>query len=295
MKNIAFIGLGNMGAPMCENLVKTKYNVFAYDLNQKPVKKLAKLGATPCKSLRELEGCDVYITMLQNGAQVKHVCIENEHALMHIAAKRALFIDCSSIDVDTAREIHEYAKEKKLKSLDAPVSGGISGAKAGSLTIMVGGKPSIFKKAMPILEVIGEKIIHTGREGTGQAAKICNNMILGVSMIAISEAYALADKLKLSKKKLFEISSNASGQCWAMTNYSPVPGLVKNVPSNNKYKPGFSAQMMLKDLLLSQDASTSVNQKTELGKYATTLYQYFVEQGFGDFDFSAIIKMIEQE
>lgn len=292
--SVAFIGLGNMGAPMAENLLKAGFEVKAHDISLNAITKLANKGALPCPELSDLEGADIYITMLQNGAQVKQVCIKDKNALMKHANAGAIFIDCSSIDVDSSRELHAYAKSKGLFSLDAPVSGGIKGAQSGELTIMIGGEASTLEKAKPILEVVGGKLIHTGIEGTGQAAKICNNMILGISMVAISEAYSLADKLGLSQQKLFEVSSNASGQCWAMTKYSPVPGLVPGSPSDNAFQAGFSAQMMLKDLLLSQAAAESTAQKTDLGKAATILYQYFVDQGYGDLDFSGIIKMIEK-
>ncbi len=291
---IAFIGLGNMGAPMAENLLKAGYPLKVHDINLNAIHKLTSQGAIACTELAEIEGADVYITMLQNGAQVHQVCIKDKQSLMSRANPGALFIDCSSIDVDTSRTIHAHAKTLGLLSLDAPVSGGIAGAQSGQLTMMVGGSKEAFEKAKPILDVLSGKLIHTGIEGTGQAAKICNNMILGISMAAISEAYSLAEKLGLSKKVLFDVSSNASGQCWAMTAYSPVPGLVEGSPSDNGYQPGFTAQMMLKDLLLSQAAADSTSQKTELGKAATILYQYFVDQGFGDMDFSGIIKMIEK-
>lgn len=229
---IAFIGLGNMGTPMAENLISAGYTLKAYDINQNAVYKVAEKGAIACQELSELEGCDVYITMLQNGAQVKQVCMLEKISLMSIAPKNALFIDCSSIDVNCTRELHAHAKELNLLYIDAPVSGGIIGAQNAQLTFMIGGDKKAFSKSEPILNILGNKLIHTGVVGTGQAAKICNNMILGISMAAISEAYALAEKLGLSKEKLFEVSSNASGQCWAMTEYSPVPGLVNDVPSN---------------------------------------------------------------
>lgn len=293
---IAFIGLGNMGMPMAENLIKAGFTLKAYDINQNAIHQLALKGAVACHELSELKGADVYITMLQNGAQVKQVCIENKLSLMSsLAQEGALFIDCSSIDVESAQKLHRQAEKLNFLSLDAPVSGGIIGAQTGTLTFMIGGKSSTLEKARPLLEAMGKKLIHTGIAGTGQAAKICNNMILGISMAAISEAYALGEKLGLTKEKLFEVSSNSSGQCWAMTQYSPVPGLIENAPSNNNFKPGFTAQMMLKDLLLSQSAADSAKQTTELGKAATILYQYFVDQGFGDMDFSGIIQMIEKQ
>lgn len=292
--SIAFVGLGNMGAPMAENLLKAGFEVKVHDINLNAITKLASKGAIACPDLNQLEGADIYITVLQNGAQVKQVCIKNKQALMKSAKPGAVFIDCSSIDVDTCRELHAFAKSQGLLSIDAPVSGGINAAISGELTMMVGGDIPTFEKVKPILEVLGSKLIHTGTEGTGQAAKICNNMILGISMVGISEAYSLADKLGLSQKKLFEVSSNASGQCWAMTKYSPVPGLVEGSPSDNNYQPGFTAQMMLKDLLLSQAAAESTDQKTDLAKAATIIYQYFVDKGFGELDFSGIIKMIEK-
>lgn len=294
MARIAFIGLGNMGMPMATNLVKAGFDVKAYDINPDSVRQIARTGAVACYELQQLAGCDVYITMLQNGSQVKHVCIEHQAALMNHAPANALFIDCSSIDVNSSREIHQYAKQHHFDSVDAPVSGGIAGAVAATLTIMIGAETQAYQRAKPILSILGKKLIHAGSPGTGQAAKICNNMILGISMAAISEAFVLAKKLGLSQEKLFEISSNASGQCWAMTHYSPVPNLVENVPSNSGYQPGFSAQMMLKDLLLSQAASEASGQKTKLGQTATELYQRFIDSGNGHMDFSAIINMIEQ-
>lgn len=294
MKKIGFIGLGQMGTPMVLNLLAAGYAVTVYDLNQDAVKSLAEQGATPASCLRELHGQSCYISMLQTGAQVKEIHLEASDALMNMASPGTLFIDCSSIDVDSAKYLHEAANARQLAFIDAPVSGGIAGAKAGSLTIMVGGEEAVFVKAKPLLHILGAKLIHTGGAGTGQAAKICNNMILGISMIAISEAYVLAKKLGLSQKKLFEVSSNASGQCWAMSKYSPVPGLVDNVPSNNDYQPGFTAQMMLKDLKLSQAAAHTALQSTPLGKRATDIYQRYVDAGSGMVDFSGIIQLIEQ-
>jgi 3-hydroxyisobutyrate dehydrogenase len=190
--------------------------------------------------------------------------------------------------------VHHLARQHHLHVVDAPVSGGVGGATAGSLTFMVGGEEEAFHAAKSILAAMGQKIIYTGAAGSGQAAKICNNMILGISMIAISEAFVLAEQLQLSPQKLFEVVTNASGQCWAMTKYAPVPGVLEQVPANNEYKPGFAAAMMLKDLILSQDSAHSVNIETPLGSKATQIYQYFIDQGLGESDFSAIIKLIAQ-
>jgi 3-hydroxyisobutyrate dehydrogenase len=295
MTKIGFIGVGHMGAPMAVNLLKAGHDLVVFDLNTQAVAQTVEHGAIAAHSLAELAAqCDVIITMLQTGEQVKEVCLSSNGLFSH-ANSGTLFIDCSSIDVSSCREIQKHAQEASHIIVDAPVSGGVAGATAAALTIMVGGDQRAFEKALPILQCMGQKIIHTGDGGTGQAAKICNNMILGISMIAISESYVLAKRLGLSQQKLFEVASNASGQCWAMTKYSPVPDLVENVPSNNDYQPGFTSQMMLKDLKLSQDAAHDVGLETNLGHKATELYQQFSDSGFGEKDFSAIIKMISEE
>jgi 3-hydroxyisobutyrate dehydrogenase len=289
--DIAFIGLGHMGAPMASNLLKAGFPLSVFDLNKDAVAALAEQGAKGVDSLSELSDADVFITMLQTGEQVRSVTYGPE-GFFHSAKPGVLHIDCSSIDVSASKEIHQNAKEHSLFSLDAPVSGGVMGAEKGTLTLMVGGEEGVLQKARVILEVLGQKIVHTGDAGTGQAAKICNNLILGISMAAISEAFALGEKLGLSPQKLFEVSSNASGQCWAMTSYCPVPDLLEGVPSNNGYLPGFSSQMMLKDLKLSQNAAKSTAFNSRLGARATEVYQQFVEQEEGaDKDFSAIYTM----
>jgi len=292
MPNIGFIGLGHMGGPMAKNLVKAGFNVTVFDLNPSAMDSLATLGAKKASSIASLAADnDVFITMLQTGSQVSSVCLSDDGLFSH-AKPGSLFIDSSSIDVPTSRGLTQHALEKGLLAVDAPVSGGVAGAESASLTFMVGGNEESFNAALPLLQVLGKKIVHAGQTGTGQAAKICNNMILGISMAAISEAYVLAETLGLKADKLFEIASSASGQCWAMTSYSPIPGLVENVPSNNDYKPGFTAAMMLKDLALSQDAAKNENVHTELGQTAMQLYQQFIDAGNGDLDFSAIIKNI---
>lgn len=292
MAKIGFVGLGHMGLPMAINLVKAGHHVTGYDLQPMALQNFAAAGELIAHNLQEAaHKQDIIITMLQTGQQVLRVCHGKDGLLQHMAAE-TLFIDCSTIDVNSARELHQLAKTNGIHAVDAPVSGGTAGAAAGTLTFMVGGEEVAFKAAHPILSAMGQKIIHTGIAGSGQAAKICNNMILGISMIAISEAFVLAEQLHLSPQKLFEVVSNASGQCWAMTKYAPVAGVLDNVPANNDYKPGFAAAMMLKDLILSQDSAESVHVTTPLAAKATELYQRFIDQGLGDTDFSAIIKLI---
>lgn len=293
MANIGFIGLGHMGNPMVKNLLKHGHQVTVYDVVPEAIKNLVNAGAKAAKSPADIaKESEIIFTMLQTGQQVKEVCL-GKNGLFANAKPNTLFIDSSSIDINTSREIHQQAAQANFPMVDAPVSGGVAGAEAATLTFMVGGSEKNFQLAKPILENLGKKIIHAGGDGNGQAAKICNNMLLGISMIGVCEAFTLAEKLGLDAKKLFEISSNASGQCWSMTSYSPVPELVPNVPSNNDYKPGFMAKMMLKDLKLSQNAAQNSDAVTPLGSMATELYELFVEQGFGEMDFSGIIKLIQ--
>lgn len=294
MAKIGFVGLGHMGLPMAINLVKAGHNVTGYDLQQSALEQFSNAGGLITHHLQEIANQEVIITMLQTGEQVKHVCLGVD-GLFAKANETTLFIDCSSIDVKTSRELHQLAQESHLLYVDAPVSGGVAGASAATLTFMVGGENEAYNTAHPILSFMGQKIIHTGHAGSGQAAKICNNMILGISMVAVSEAFTLAEQLGLSADKLFEVVNNSSGQCWAISKYVPVPGILASVPANNDYKPGFAAAMMLKDLLLSQNSAKSVHIETPLGAKTTELYQHFIDQGLGDLDFSAIIKMIAKE
>ncbi|HAT8177935.1 TPA: 3-hydroxyisobutyrate dehydrogenase [Legionella pneumophila] len=292
MANIGFVGLGHMGFPMAINLLKAGHSVMGYDLQQSALAHFVEQGGAIAHNLQELaKNKDIIVTMLQTGQQVLHVCLGVDGIFSQLNAG-SLYIDCSTIDVKSSREIHQIAKENHLLIVDAPVSGGVAGAAAATLTFMVGGEMEAYNAAHPILSAMGKKIIHTGGAGSGQAAKICNNMILGTTMIAISEAFILAKELGLSNEKLFEVVNNSSGQCWAMSKYVPVPGILENVPANNDYKPGFAAKMMLKDLLLSQDTVQSVHIETPLGAKTTEIYQEFVDQGLGDIDFSAIIKQI---
>lgn len=292
MAKIGFVGLGHMGLPMAINLVKAGHTVTGYDLQEAALQAFISAGGLIAHDLKTLATQqDVLITMLQTGQQVLQVC-QGEGGLFQASTTGTLLIDCSTIDVATSRTIHQLAQENKLLVIDAPVSGGVAAAIAGTLTFMVGAEESAFQAGLPILSAMGQKIIHTGTAGSGQAAKICNNMILGISMIAVSEAFTLAEQLDLPAEKLFEVVSNASGQCWAMSKYAPVPGVLENVPANNDYKPGFAAAMMLKDLHLSQNAAQTTHVNTPLGAKATELYQQFIEQGQGEADFSAIIKLI---
>lgn len=295
MITVGFVGLGHMGRPMAQHLLKAGYQVKVYDVFASAMESLADKGALLAASLEEVaKDSDVLITMLQTGEQVSNVCLGQGGLFAH-ARQDTLFMDCSSIEMTITRELHHEARMQNIRMLDAPVSGGMAGASAGTLTFMVGGDEAVFKNAVPILEKMGKKIIYAGSDGHGQAAKICNNLILGISMIAVCEGFNLAKRLGLDTKKFFEISSNASGQCWAMTSYCPVPGIIENVPADNDYKAGFSSKMMLKDLHLAQHAAESVGSPIPLASEATELYNMFVNQGHGELDFSAIIKILTGE
>lgn len=293
MTTIGFIGLGHMGSPMAANLLKAGHSIIALDILPAAIDRIVSLGGSRGESLSDLaKKSDVIITMLQTGQQVAQVCL-GENGLFTSAKQDTLFIDCSSIDVPTSRELANKAVEQGFSMIDAPVSGGVTGAEAAALTFMVGGSDADFEHAKPILEKMGKTIVHTGANGNGQAAKICNNMILGVSMIAVSEAFVLGEKLGLSPEKLFEVSSHASGQCWSMTSYCPVAGLVPTSPANRNYQPGFTAAMMLKDLRMSQQMAQTVNASTPLGAEATAIYSMLNNLGYDQMDFSGVIQLIE--
>ncbi|MBB4953551.1 3-hydroxyisobutyrate dehydrogenase [Agrobacterium vitis] len=289
MAKIAFIGLGNMGLPMAANLAKAGHQVFGYDVSHKALEAAPALGMTPVTVMEEaVSDADVVITMLPAGAHVVSVW---QTITQHAKAK-SLLIDCSTIDVDSARKAHAMAQAAALPALDAPVSGGTGGASAGTLTFMAGGSNDAFERAKPVLEAMGRKIVHCGGGGAGQAAKICNNMILGISMLGVCEAFALGERLGLSHEALFEVASTSSGQCWSLTNYCPVPGPVPTSPANHDYAPGFAAQLMLKDLKLAQEAALATGASTPLGAQAAQLYSLFEKQGHGRRDFSAIIALL---
>ncbi|MFN7008628.1 MAG: 3-hydroxyisobutyrate dehydrogenase [Allorhizobium sp.] len=289
MANIAFIGLGNMGGPMAANLVKAGHAVRGFDLSAEILRNAEASGVTPATSVEEaVNGADAVVTMLPKGAHVLSVW----SALAALAKAGTLLIDCSTIDVESARKAHQLADGAHCLSLDAPVSGGTGGAAAGTLTFMAGGSDAAFAAARPLLEAMGKKIVHCGGNGAGQAAKICNNMILGISMIGVCEAFALGEKLGLSHQALFDVASTSSGQCWSISTYCPVPGPVPTSPANNDYRPGFAAALMLKDLKLAQEAALAAGAATPLGAEAAQLFDLFDKQGHGGRDFSAIIEML---
>jgi len=294
MATIGFIGLGNMGAPMAVNLLKAGHRVTGFDIARGPVEALAARGGSAAASAAEAASAgEIVITMLPAGPQVRSVYLGAAGVLAH-ARHGALLIDCSTIDVETARAVAAAAKEARFDMLDAPVSGGVAGAEAASLTFMVGGEAEVFARAQPVLAAMGRTIVHAGPAGNGQAAKICNNMILGVSMIAVCEGFALAERLGLEAQTLFDISSKSSGQCWALTSYCPVPGPVPTSPANREYSAGFTAAMMLKDLRLAQQAAGATAAATPLGASAASLYQLFVDDGAGGVDFSGIYRFIRK-
>lgn len=283
---IGFIGLGNMGAPMAANLSKAGHEVVGFDMAEVSID-----GVNIAASAAEAAtGADVVITMLPNGTILRAVAGDVIPAM----AAGAALIDCSTVDVDSARSVAEAAENANILAVDAPVSGGIGGASAGTLTFMAGGSDAAFAKAAPLFDIMGQKAVHCGAAGAGQAAKICNNMILGVTMIATCEAFALADKLGLDRQKMFDVVSTSSGYSWTMNAYCPAPGIGPQSPADNDYQPGFAADLMLKDLRLSQQAAESADADTPMGELAQALYARFVEEEDGaGRDFSAMLPRFE--
>jgi len=281
-KTVAFIGLGNMGAPMAANLAKAGMHVTGFDTAGTTAEGVVQ-AATATEAA---QGADVVLTMLPNGNILRAVAAD----LLPVMKDGALFLDCSTVDVDSARAVAEDAASRGLQFVDAPVSGGTGGAAAGTLTFMAGGSPDAFALAAPLFDIMGQKAVHCGDAGAGQAAKICNNMILGATMIATCEAFALADKLGLDRQKMFDVVSTSSGYSWSMNAYCPAPGVGPQSPADNDYKPGFAAELMLKDLGLSQQAAEAVDADTPMGALALALYRQFVENedGLGK-DFSAML------
>jgi len=291
LAKIAFIGLGHMGGGMAPNLVKAGHDVQAFDLVPEAVKHAAEGGCSPAASAADaVKDADVVITMLP---AAQHVRAVYENDVAPNAKKGALLIDCSTIDVASAREVGAGLDELGFEFVDAPVSGGIAAAAGGSLTFMVGGSDEAFERAKPFLEPMAKAVIHAGHLGAGQAAKICNNMILGATMAVTCEAFVLAQKLGLDPQVFFDISSKASGQSWSMTSYAPVPGVGPDTPADHDYEGGFAAALMLKDLKLAAEAARHVGAYTPMGGEAEELYQRFVDRGGGNKDFSGIIKMID--
>ncbi len=284
---IGFIGLGNMGAPMAANLGRAGHEVTGFDTADVTVEGVKK-AASAAEAAR---GAEVVITMLPNGQILRAVADE----IIPAMEKGAVFLDCSTVDVDSARAVAEQAARAGILAMDAPVSGGVGGASAGTLTFMAGGPEEAFEKVKPLFDVMGQKAVHCGGAGAGQAAKICNNMILGVTMIATCEAFALADKLGLDRQKMFDVVSTSSGYSWTMNAYCPAPGVGPKSPADNDYRPGFAAELMLKDLRLSQQAAESADADTPMGKLAEALYARFVEEEDGaGRDFSAMLPRFEK-
>jgi 3-hydroxyisobutyrate dehydrogenase len=283
---IGFIGLGNMGAPMATNLARAGHAVTGFDLAAVTVEGVARAESAAAAAA----GCDAVVSMLPSGAILRQVYAE----IVPVARPGAVLIDCSTVDVDSARAVAAAAEADGLAAVDAPVSGGTAGAAAGTLTFMVGGTAAAFAQARPVLEAMGSRAVHCGAAGAGQAAKICNNMILGVSMIAVCEAFALAAKLGLDPHALFDVVSTSSGACWSVTSYCPVAGVGPTSPADHDYRPGFAAELMLKDLGLSQQAATAAGADTPLGAAATELYRRFVAEGGKGRDFSAVLPWLRE-
>lgn len=292
MTQIGFIGLGKMGMPMAANLAKAGHAVRGYDLAPAAADELRAAGGQPAASIAEaVAGADMVVTMLPAGSHVRSV-LADENGVFANARAGTLLIDSSTIDVRTSRDMAQAAAERGLPMLDAPVSGGTTGASAGTLTFMVGGDPAAFARARPFLERMGKNIVHAGPSGAGQAAKVCNNLILGIAMAGVSEAFALADKLGLEKQALFDIASTSSGQCWAMTSYCPVPGPVPTSPANRDYAAGFAVDLMLKDLTLATEAEAQTGAVSLLGTAARDVYARLSGMGLGGHDFSVVARAL---
>ncbi len=292
MSTIGFIGLGNMGLPMAKNLVAAGYGVTGFDLSDDAKAALQEAGGKSADTIAAaVADAEIIVSMLPAGTHVSAVYTGADGVLANAKAG-ALLIDSSTIDVDTARAVSAAATDAGFTMVDAPVSGGVGGAAAGTLTFMVGGSAAGFAAAKPVLDIMGGNIFHAGDAGNGQVAKICNNMLLGISMIGTAEAFMLGEKLGLDAQTLFDISSTASGQCWSMTSYCPAPGPVPTSPANNGFAPGFTAAMMLKDLVLAQEASTSAQAATPMGQRAMQLYTQMAEAGHAELDFSGIVEAL---
>jgi len=292
---IAFIGLGNMGIGMASNLAKSNQVVNVYDINKSILESIKNKGFIIHNNIGSaVKDVNVVITMLPEGQHVREVYLSHDGVINNVK-NETLLIDCSTIDIASIKEVEKKTKIKNLSLIDAPVSGGVVGADKGTLTFMVGGSEKSFKLSLPILEIMGKKVVHAGELGSGQAAKICNNMILGTTMIALSESFTMAKKLGLDQKTFFEISSKATGMSWAMLNHLPVANIIETAAANNNFKPGFAAKMMVKDLSLAQSAASSVNFSTPLGRLVLDMYKDFIEEGHGELDYTAIIKKIEED
>ena len=291
-KHIAFIGVGNMGNPMAQQLVNAGKQVKVFDVSEQAIKIAKETGLNVVNSLDELlSNSSTVISMLPEGKHVQELYL-GENGILTKISQDSLIIECSTIDIETSLKIGDHAKSLGIKMIDAPVTGGVMGARVGKLNFLVGGSQEAVKLATPLLEIMGQKILHAGEQGSGVGVKICNNMSLGISMIAASETLMLAKRLKMDIKKVHQIVKEASGNNWALTNYTPIPDLTDGVPSNNKYRPGFTAAMMKKDLKLANDAANAVNANTPLGKAALKIFSDFCEEGDADTDYSGISKKI---
>ena len=293
IEKIAFIGVGNMGGPMAENLLKSGKEIKVFDVSNLMLEKAKEKGLEVATNIKDLisKEISIVITMLPEGKHSKEIYL-GDNGIINKVTKDCLLIDCSTIDIETSKEIGKAASDKGIMMIDAPVSGGVMGAQKASLNIMVGGSKEAFDRALPVLNIIGKNIYHAGEIGSGNGAKICNNMSLGITMIAASESLMLAKRLNIDIKKVHEIMKNASGNSWPISVYPPLPGLIEGTPSNNNYRPGFSAGMMNKDLKLANECAKSVNAETPLGKMALQIYSKFCEDGNDSKDFSAISKVI---
>ena len=295
-EKIAFIGVGNMGNPMAVNMLKAGNNIKVFDVSKKMLEKAKEKNLETKDSIEDLISKEIsaVITMLPEGKHSKEIYL-GDNGIINKVSKNCILIDCSTIDIQTSKEIGKVANDRGIMMVDAPVSGGVMGAQKASLNIMVGGSKDSFDRALPILKVMGKNIYHAGEIGSGNGAKICNNMSLGITMIAASESLMLAKRLNIDIKKVHEIMKNASGNSWPISVYPPLPGLIDGTPSNNNYKPGFSAGMMNKDLKLANECATNVNASIPLGKMALDIYSKFCEEGNETKDFSAISKVIGGE
>ena len=293
IEKIAFIGVGNMGGPMAENLLKSGKEIKVFDVSNLMLEKAKEKGLEVATNIKDLisKEISIVITMLPEGKHSKEIYL-GDNGIINKVTKDCLLIDCSTIDIETSKEIGKAATDKGIMMIDAPVSGGVMGAQKAALNIMVGGSKEAFDRALPVLNIMGKNIYHAGEIGSGNGAKICNNMSLGITMIAASESLMLAKRLNIDIKKVHEIMKNASGNSWPISVYPPLPGLIEGTPSNNNYRPGFSAGMMNKDLKLANECAKSVNAETPLGKMALQIYSKFCEDGNDSKDFSAISKVI---
>ncbi|OJW52537.1 MAG: 3-hydroxyisobutyrate dehydrogenase [Alphaproteobacteria bacterium 41-28] len=292
MTNIAFIGLGHMGLPMAKNLVKTGHVVKGYDIVPQAVEAFTKEGGIGCKDIAStVADAEIVITMLPEGKHVR-AAFEGSQGIFNLVKPGTLIAECSTIDIETSRHIHKEAEEKGMRLIDAPVSGGVAGAESATITFMVGGRRHDFEALKPYLEMMGKTIIYCGEAGLGQVAKICNNLILGITMIGASEAFNLAERLGLDAMKFFEVASQSSAQCWSISKYCPAPGPVPTSPANHDYAPGFTASMMLKDLKLATDAAQLTSSASPLGTEAMSLYTLFCNNGGQSLDFSGILRFL---